>query len=122
MGKRWISDSDMDTLLDIANKQYNDTICFASKPNKYLHAFSQIQTKLETTIRNGVEVKRILIALHVGSKDNGTTSYNLISALEENLSMLDYKLGTDIHRYCPFPSSCLFPCGKTDLRMHIIQI
>ena len=52
MGKRWISDSDMDTLLDIANKQYNDTICFASKPNKHLHAFSQIQTKLETIIRN----------------------------------------------------------------------
>ena len=70
VGKRWISDSDMDTLLDIANKQYND---FASKPNKHLHAFSQIQTKLETIIRNGIKIKRILITLHVGSKDNGTT-------------------------------------------------
>ena len=73
MGKRWISDSDMDTLLDIANKQYNDTICFASKSNKQHCAFSQIQTKLETIIRNGIKIKRLLIALHVGSEDNGTT-------------------------------------------------
>ena len=63
----------MDTLLDIANKQYNDTICFASKLNKHLHAFSQIQTKLETIIRNGIKIKRILITLYVGSKDNVTT-------------------------------------------------
>ena len=34
VGNRWISDSDMDTVLDIANKQYSDTICFASKQNK----------------------------------------------------------------------------------------
>ena len=38
MGKPWISESDMDTLLDIANKQYNDIICFASKPNNHLCA------------------------------------------------------------------------------------
>ena len=133
--ERWISDFDMDTLFDITNKQYSDTICFASKPNNHLHAFSQIQTKLETTITNGIKIKRILIALHVGSKDNGTTfvshgsmqgnhwsllaidienrsayygdslrwpvPYNLISALEENLSMLECKLGIDIHIYLP---------------------
>ena len=45
VGNRWISDSDMDALLDIANKQYSDTICFASKPNKQLCAFSQIHKK-----------------------------------------------------------------------------
>ena len=73
MGKCWISDSDMDTLLDIANKQYNDTICFASKPNNHLCAFSQIQTKLETILKSRIKLKRILIVLHVGSKDNGTT-------------------------------------------------
>ena len=27
----WISDTDMYTILDIANKEYSDTICFASK-------------------------------------------------------------------------------------------
>ena len=72
MGNCWISDSDMDTLLDIANKQYSDTICFASKPNKQLRAFSQIQTKLETTLRYGLKIKRILITLHVGSEESGT--------------------------------------------------
>ena len=73
MGKCWISDSEMDRLLDLANKQYSDTICFASKPNRHLCAFSQIQTKLENIVKNGYRVKRILIALHVGSEDDDTT-------------------------------------------------
>ena len=57
MAKRWISDSDMFKLLDIANTLYSDTICFASKPNIHLHAFSQIQTKLETTLRNRIRTR-----------------------------------------------------------------
>ena len=131
VGKRWILDSDMDRLLDIANKQYNDTICFASKPSKHLCAFSQIQTKLENILSKGIKTRRILIALHVGRQEDGTTfisngslqgnhwsllaidvenksayygdslgwsvPYNLISALEENLHMLECKLGIDIH-------------------------
>ena len=114
VGKRWISDSDMDTLLDIANK-INSTM---------------IQTKLETILKSRIKLKRILIALHVESEDNGTTfvshgsmqgnhwsllaidvenksayygdslmwpvSY-MISALEENLHMLECKLGIGIH-------------------------
>ena len=89
--------------------------------------FMQIQTKLETILRNGIKVERILITLHVGREDNGTTfisngsmqgnhwsllaidvenksayygdslgwpvPYNLISVLEENLHMLECKLG-----------------------------
>ena len=145
--KRWISDSDMEVLFDIANKQHNDTICFVSGPNKHLYAFSQLQKKLETTTRNGIKIKRVLIALHVGSKDNGTTfvshgsmqgnhwsllainvenrsayygdslrwpvPQNLISALEENLRVLECKLGIDIHSCVQDIITIHQPCGGT---------
>ena len=61
--KRWVSDSEMDRLLDVANKQYSDTVCFAHKPNKHLCAVTQIQKKLETIFSSGTNIKRILIAL-----------------------------------------------------------
>ena len=51
MREHWISDFDMDTLFDITNKQYSDTICFASKPNNHLHAFTGFH--LEKWARGG---------------------------------------------------------------------
>ena len=41
VGVHWISDTDIDTQLDIVNKQCDNTLCFASKPNNHLHTFSQ---------------------------------------------------------------------------------
>ena len=73
VGKCWVSDSETDRLLDVANKQYSDTVCFAHKPNKHLCAVTQIQKKLETIFSSGTNIKRILIALHVGSEDDGST-------------------------------------------------
>ena len=52
VGQRWISDAEMDKLLDVVNEQYSDTICFTVKPNKVLCAFSQIQSNLESILRN----------------------------------------------------------------------
>ena len=73
VGRHWISDSEMDRLLDVTNRQYSDTICFAAKPNKLLCAFSQIQTNLESALGCGTRIKRILVAVHVGSEGNGKT-------------------------------------------------
>ena len=72
MGKRWLSDYEIDKVFNIVNEVYDNTIGFVCKPTHILYSSSGLHEKIQSILKKGIKVSRIIVALNVDRNADGT--------------------------------------------------
>ena len=73
VGKRWLTDDVIESVLDTINMKHNDTICFVYyKPTRVMYLSARLNEKVRNVRKNGITVSKVLVSLNVGCDNTGT--------------------------------------------------
>ena len=70
VGKRWMTDEEIDLLFNMLNATQRNDIFFVCKPSRFLYAFSNIKDKIQEKPRH---IEKVFVVLNVGCNKDGTT-------------------------------------------------
>ena len=72
VGQRWLTDYEIDNVFHIINHVYDNTIGFVCKPTPIVYSAGGLGEKIQTILKKGTKVSRIIMALNVGKNADGT--------------------------------------------------